>query len=327
MNKVKIVVTDDRYGTYEIEKNILNEINADITVYDMLDQKEAPQVLRNADAVLVNLFPMERSVIEPLERCRIISRFGVGYDNVDVQAATEKGIWVSNVPDYAMEDVSDHALSLLLACIRRLTFRDKGIREGGWNIKNIRPGYRINGSVLGIVGHGYIGGAFHRKVSCLGLGEVLVCDPFIDPKKITDIGGRLVSFEELIEASDYVSIHAPLNEETKYMFNRDVFKRMKNTAIIINTSRGPLINEKDIAWALEHGEITYAGLDVFEREPLSQDSPLLQLDNIILTDHAGWYSEESVEELKSKAAQNILAVFKTGSPVYPVNTLKDGING
>mgnify|MGYP006295614729 CR=1 FL=1 len=319
MGELQVIVTDDRYGSYEIEKNILKEIGAEITVYKMLGQDEAAEVLRNADAVLMNCFQMTAETIEAMEKCRIISRFGVGVDNVAIDAATSKGIWVANVPDYAMEDVSDHALALLLSCIRRITFRDSGIRSGQWDMRDKRPAYRIRGSVLGIVGCGRIGGAFLRKASSLGFSKILIYDPLLEDVALHNMGGTPVSFDELIESADFISVHAPLNEETKYLFNRTVFKRMKKNAIIVNTARGPLINEVDIAAALEQGDIAYAGLDVFEQEPLPQESPLLQLDNVILSDHAGWYSEESVEELKSKAAKNILETFKTGKPVYPVN--------
>ncbi len=315
----KIIVTDDRHGSYETEKNVLREIGAEITVYKTLDKENAAEVLRDADGVLCNLFPLDAACIGAMEKCRIISRYGVGYDNVDVKAATRAGIWVSNVPDYAGETVSEHALALLLGCVRRITLRDRGVRQGDWNIRDGKPVNTVNGSVLGIIGFGRSGSAFVRKVSALAPSTILIHDPFVDPETIRAAGGTPASFDEITVSADYISIHAPLTEETKGMFNRDVFKRMKKTAMIINTARGPLVNEADLAEALGSGKIAYAGLDVYDREPLPPDNPLRQLDNVIFSDHAGWYSEESMEDLKRKAALNILETFKTGRPVYPVN--------
>jgi D-3-phosphoglycerate dehydrogenase / 2-oxoglutarate reductase len=322
MEKLKIIVTDDRHGSYEIEEKVLREIGADIEVHESLAAERAAAVLRDADGVLCNLFPMDAACVRSMEKCRIISRYGVGYDNVDVDAAAKQGIWVSNVPGYASEAVSEHALALLLGCVRRITARDRGIRKGEWNIRDNSPVNTVKGSVLGIIGFGRSGSAFVGKVSALGPSKILVYDPFVGPETIASAGCTSASFEEIIVSADYISIHAPLNEQTKGMFNRDVFTRMKNTAMLINTARGPLVNEGDLAAALLGGEIAYAGLDVYEQEPLPTDSPLRQPDNVILSDHAGWYSEESLEELKRKAALNILETFRTGRPLYPVNQAK-----
>lgn len=320
MNKLKVIVTDDRHGSYEVEKEVLSAVDAELTIYDFEKcNREAREALRDADAVLCNLFPMNSGCIDSLEKCRIISRYGVGCDNVDTAAAEGKGIWVANVPDYACEEVSDHALALLLGAVRKISYRDAKIRQGEWNISKTQKCFRVKGSVLGLIGYGIISRALHRKISAFGLAKVLVYDPYCDPERIIEAGGIPASFEELIEAADYISIHAPSNKETKDMFNLDVFRRMKDSAIIINTARGPLINEEDLASALQNGEIAYAGLDVFEEEPLPEKSPLGRLDNVILSDHAGWYSEESIRELKTKAARNIVETFTKGRPLYPVN--------
>ena len=258
-------------------------------------------------------------MIQELQKCRVISRYGVGYDNVSVEAATAKGIWVARVPDYCLEDVSDQALALLLGCVRKVAFKDRRIREGAWNLQREQPSYRIAGKILGLVGYGAIARTLHRKLSGFGLGRVLVFDPYLDPKKIEENGAESVNLRALLKNSDYVSIHAPLSEETRGLIGSRELSLMKRTAILVNTSRGPLIEEKAVAEALADGKITAAGLDVFETEPLPADSPLRQLDNVILSDHAGWYSEESVAELKTKAAQNVLEVLKGGKPTYPVN--------
>ena len=319
MATLRVVVTDDRYGSYEEENAVLKEIGVSVEVHDQMDEAETVRVLAQADGILVNLHPLPAGVIEKLDRCRVISRYGVGYDNVDVETATAKGIWVARVPDYCLEDVSDQALALLLGCVRKVAFKDRRIREGAWNLHREQPSYRIAGKTLGLIGYGAIARTLHRKMSGFGLDRVLAFDPYLDPRKITENGAQAVPLRRLLKESDYVSVHAPLNEETRGLIGSRELTLMKKTAILVNTSRGPLLEEKAVADALAGGKIAAAGLDVFESEPLPPDSPLLRLDNAVLSDHAGWYSEESVAELKTKAARNVLEVLKGGKPLYPVN--------
>jgi len=321
MPAYKIVVTDNRYNNYIEENTVFKELGVKVEVYDLTGPKDAEKVLKDADAVLVNLFPMTEEIIETMDKCKVISRYGVGYDNVDVEAATAKGIWVARVPDYSLEDVSDHTLALLLGSVRKIAYKDRMMREGKWNLHKDWPSYRIAGKTLGIIGFGAIGRTVFRKVSGFGLAKVLVYDPYIHPGEIIKAGGTPASLKGLIKNADYISIHAPLTEETNGMIGKKEFQQMKSSCILINTSRGPLVNGEDLYTALKKGEIAAAGIDVFETEPLPAGSPLLSLDNIILTDHTAWYSEESIVELKTKAARNILAVLKGKAPIYPVNTL------
>jgi len=315
----KVIVTDDRYGSYEEEKTVLKEIGASVEVHNLGNEGQTIEVLRDADGILVNLHPLPATVIHELQKCRVISRYGVGYDNVSVETATAKGIWVARVPDYCLEDVSDQALALLLGCVRKVAFKDRRIREGAWNLHREQPSYRITGKTLGLIGYGAIARTLHRKISGFGLGRVLVFDPYLDPKKIEENGAESATLRSLLKNSDYISVHAPLNDGTQGLIGSRELSLMKKTAILINTSRGPLLEEKAVAEALANGKIAAAGLDVFEAEPLPAESPLRQLDNVILSDHTGWYSEESVTELKTKAAQNVLAVLNGGKPIYPVN--------
>ncbi|MBN2552954.1 MAG: C-terminal binding protein [Spirochaetales bacterium] len=319
MQTMKVVVTDDRYGSYEEENAVLKEIGVTVEVHDQMDEEQTVRVLQQADGILVNLHPLPAAVIEKLEKCRVISRYGVGYDNVSVDTATSKGIWVARVPDYCLEDVSDQAMALLLGCVRKVAFKDRKIREGGWNLHKVQPSYRIAGKTLGLIGYGAIARTLHRKFSGFAPGRVLAFDPYLDSKKIAENGAESVNLRRLLEEADYVSVHAPLNEETRGLIGSRELALMKTTAILVNTSRGPILDERAVAEALAEGKIAAAGLDVFQTEPLPPDSPLLKLDNVILSDHAGWYSEESVAELKTKAAQNVLAVLKGGKPVSPVN--------
>ncbi len=315
----RVVVTDDRFGSYREEDQVLGELGIAVEVHDLSSQEEAIQVLEGAEGILVNLFPLPAEVIRTLGACRVISRYGVGYDNVDVAAATEAGIWVARVPDYSLEDVSDHALALLLGCVRKIAYRDRKIREGGWNLKAGQPTYRLRDKVLGLVGYGAIARTLHRKVSGFGLAEVLVYDPYVEAAVVGRAGADPVDLPTLLSESDYISIHTPLTEETRHLIGEKELARMKPTALLVNTSRGPVVDEAALARALAAGRPGGAGLDVFEAEPLPGDSPLRGLDNVILSDHAGWYSEESTVELKTKAARNVAEVLAGGKPTYPVN--------
>jgi D-3-phosphoglycerate dehydrogenase len=319
--RFKVVVTDDRYGNYREEQAVLAEIEAELVVRDFKSPEEAIDGLADADGVLVNLFPMDARVIGGLRKCKILSRYGVGYDNVDVSAATAKGIWVTRVPDYCIEDVSDQALALILGCVRGVAFKDRQVRAGQWNLHTKVQTLRVRGSVLGLVGYGAVARALHRKVSGFKLARVLAYDPYLDAALMAGLGAEPVDLEWLLQQSDYVSVHAPLGPETRGLIGKRQLALMKPTAILVNTSRGPVVDEQALISALESKRLAAAGLDVFEREPLPADSPLRRLENVILSDHAGWYSEESVVELKQKVAQNVAAVLTGGAPPYPVNKI------
>jgi D-3-phosphoglycerate dehydrogenase len=319
MGVFRVVVTDDRFGSYEEEKSVLDSIGCSIEVCNLANGQEAVAKLQDAEGILVNMFPMTADVIRSLLACRVLSRYGVGYDNIDVAAATAKGIWVTRVPDYGFEEVSDHALAMLLALARNLPQVDQRVREGGWNLKNEYRNHRIRGCVLGIVGFGLIGRTLCRKVTGLGLARVLVYDPYLDGKVISRCGAEAVDLSTLLAAADFVSLHVPLSAETKALIGKEEFRRMKPNAILVNTSRGPVVNERDLVWALENGTIGGAGLDVYENEPLAPDSRLKSFPRVILTDHTAYYSEEAVVELKRKAAENVAEVLTGGTPRYPVN--------
>lgn len=321
MSKFTVIVADDRYGSYHEEESVLKEIDAQLVVRNLSPSVEAVKELATADGILVNLFPLTGEVIKSLTKCRVVSRYGVGYDNVDVEAATRKRIWVARVPDYCFEDVSDHALALLLGCIRKVAYKDRMVREGKWNLTKSQPCYRIAGRILGLVGFGGIARCLARKVSGLGLDRVMTYDPYVDSAEIRKAGAISVDLQTLVRESDYISIHAPLSHETKWLIGEEMIANMKPTAILINTSRGPVVNEEALARALRDGRIAGAGLDVFAEEPLPSQSLLRELDNVILSDHTAWYSEESVGELKTKAARNVALVLAGGKPLYPVNAV------
>jgi len=318
MAKYKVVVSDNRHGDYSIEAAVLKPVDAEVVIEDCSTVEQMIVACRDADGVLLDQAPMPAQVIENMTKCKVVSRYGVGYDNVDVEACTRKKIYVANVPDYCMEDVSDHAMALFYSCVRRITLRDKQVRQGGWNMD--RSGiYRIKDRVFALVGFGNIARCLVRKLSSLGLKKVLVYDPYVSKEIIEASGAQKADLETVLTEADYISLHVPVTPETKGIINKKAFSLMKNSAILINTARGPLIDEEALIDALSTGKIAFAGLDTHAKEPLPADSPLLKMDNCILTDHVGFYSDESMKELHTKIAQNIRAVLEGGKPIYPVN--------
>ena len=278
MNDFRVMVTDDRFGSYAEEEGVLASIGARLEVKHFATEAEAISTLKDADAILNNLFPMTSSVIENLPRCAVISRYGVGVDNVDIDAATRMGIWVARVPDYCVEEASDQALALLLGCLRKLAYKDRKVREGLWDLHRHFPTHRIAGHTLGLIGFGAVAHCLRRKVSGLGLAQVLVNDPFVPVAAIEKEGCRSVSLSTLLAESDFVSVHVPLTPQTKALIGEKQLALMKPEAILINTSRGPVVDELALVRALLEKRIGGAGLDVFEKEPLPMDSGLRGLD-------------------------------------------------
>jgi D-3-phosphoglycerate dehydrogenase len=314
-------MTDDRHKTYEEEKKVLLSIDTDIIIANCTTAQDVINNCKDADGIMVNLAPMPAEVINQLERCKVISRYGVGYDNVDVAACTQKGIYLANVPDYCAEEVSDQALALLMACARKVARRDAQVRAGQWNIGKADPIYRLAGKTFTFLGFGMIGRTLYRKIKGFNFSRILIYDPFIDAETIKSLGAEKVEWDEALKNADYISVHIPMNDKTRGIINASAFSLMKPTAIIVNTSRGPVIDEKALIDALTKGQINSAGLDVHCKEPLDKDSPFMRIENCVLTDHVGWYSEEAMSELKRKVAENVKDVLLSGKPKYPVNKL------
>ncbi len=276
---------------------------------------------RDADALLIVNEPVTRRVVSELHRCRAVGRFGVGVDMIDIDAATAAGIQVTNVPGASAEEVSDHALAMLLVQARRLTALDTAVRQGNWNYLAAGPDVRrLRTQILGIIGAGRIGSLLATKASCLGL-SVLAHDPFVAAQRLDAVGATAVSLDELLSRSDYVSLHVPLRPETRALIGRDELARMKPSAYLINVSRGELIDEPALADALERGKIAGAALDVRVQEPPAADDPLLVLPNVLLTPHAAHYSEDSLEEVRQTAVEEVIRVLRGEPPLHPVNRL------
>lgn len=307
-----VVVTDHDFESLDVEEAILGDI---ATVRDLSEtsDSEFDVALVEADGILNLRRDLGVETIAGLESCRIIARYGIGVDNVDADAAAEQGIYVTNVPGYCDEEVSVHATALLLAIARGVTTYDESIAAGEWDRDVATPLHRLSTRTVGIVGFGAIGRALARRLDALGF-TVLASDPFLTEEDIADEPASLVSFETILTESDYVSIHSPLTEDTRGMFDADAFDAMKNDAALINVARGPIVDEEALFDALEDGSIGAAGLDVFDPEPPAADSPLRDHPNVVTTPHVAWYSEEANDQRRHEAAQCVRAALTDETP-------------
>lgn len=314
-HKVKVVVTGCNYPSLDVERKVLEEIDPEFVEAHCVTEEEVIATAKDADGILNQYAPITGRVIESLKRCRVITSYGVGVDNIDVEAATEHGIIVVNVPDYCVDEVSTHAMALILACLRKVPYLSTTVKRGKWDFMVGKPLFRSQGRVLGLFGLGRIGRAVAGKATGFNF-RIIAYDPYISEanEKV-----ELVSFSELLSNSDFICIHAPLTEETKHSFGKEEFKAMKKNAYLINTARGAIVDELALYRALKEGWIAGAALDVMEKEPPDSKNPLLRLDNVIITPHISYYSEESYVELKAKAAQAVLDVLKGGLPKATVN--------
>jgi len=256
--------------------------------------------------------------IPQLRRCRGIIRAGIGYDTVDVAAATAAGILVANVPNYCVEEVADHALALLLACQRNLGRQDRAIRAGVWRRDLVKPARRLRGQTLGLIAFGRVARVLAEKAKGLGV-RLVAYDPLVPASLIEQYGATPATLDDLLRQSDLISVHAPLNDQTRHLLGAREFALIKPGAIVVNTARGPVIDEKALARALQDGRLWGAGLDVFEQEPLPADSPLLAMDNVILTPHTAAYSEGAVDDLYRGACEAALDILRGRRPAGAIN--------
>lgn len=312
MARFKVVITDQVFPSIEIERQLLAEIGAELEVADGTPGGVAA-VAADADALLNTYLPIDANLIGELTRCRIIARYGIGVDNIDLEAAARAGVVVTNVPDYSVEEVAVHALAMILSLTRRLPQADALVRGGAWGIEPLRPIRRMSELTFGLVGFGRIARQLGASITSFG-GTLLVHDPYLKP---ADDVPPLVSLDELVEASDVISIHAPATPETRGMFNAARLARMRRGAILVNTSRGPLVVLADVAEALRSGQLGGAALDVFEREPPDANA-LRDVPNLLVSPHMAYYSEESLRESQRKAATQVLKVLTGLAPDYPV---------
>ncbi|MEQ6389028.1 C-terminal binding protein [Bacillaceae bacterium S4-13-58] len=318
MSKFKVVVTDYEYDSFVPELEALRKLDVELVLEQCKTEDEVIAACKDADGLLVQYATISRRVMDNLEKCKVISRYGIGFNTVDIEAATEKGIIVGNVTDYCLDEVSDHAMALLLSSIRKVTKLNNTVKSGTWDFNVATPIYRIRGRVLGLVGFGNIPQTLAKKAQAFGI-NVIAYDPFVPQEVAQKLNVELVSLEELCKQSDYVSVHLPLNKHTEKIISHDQFNLMKKEAFIINTARGPVIDETALILALQEGKIAGAGLDVLETEPIDPNNPLLNMDQVILNPHSAFYSVESEIELKRKTAENVADVLGGYFPTYLVN--------
>jgi len=304
----KVVITDCDLGPCDIEKKVLAEI-AEVYTYQCRTEEEVKKVAKDADGIIVQYAPITRSVIESLEKCKVISRYGIGVDNIDVKASTEHGIFVVNVTDYCIDEVADHTIALLLACTRKIVFLDNLVKNGIWNVRLAAPIYNLNGKTMGLIGFGSIAKQVSLKALAFGL-NIIAYDPYVSSKIMKRYKTKKVNFRSLLKDSDIISLHLSLTAETRHMIGEKELKMMKRTAFLINTSRGALIDESALYRALNENWIEGAGIDVVENEPLNPESDLLMLKNIVITPHSAFFSNTSLKELQRRAAVKVAEILK-----------------
>lgn len=318
MPKTLIAVTDSPFPSLAPAEKALARVDPEFRMAKSPSADDILAVARDADAVLVTYAKLTGDLLKQFKRCKAIGRFGLGVDNIDLPAAKELGIAVNYVPDYCLREVSDHAMALLLALARKIPFSNKLVQSGRWEVPPIVPLRRLEGMVLGLVGFGNIPRALAPKAKAFGL-TVITHDPFVPKDVLARAGVENVSFDDLLARSDFVSVHAPLMPATRGLMNAAAFAKMKKGALVINTARGPLIDESALVTALDSGHLGGAALDVVTTEPLAKDSPLVGRDNVILTPHTAFYSVEALEELQTKCATDVARVLSGEKAVYPIS--------
>ena len=320
MGKYKVVYTDNIYKDNEIEFRRFGEMGYDFHVVTSgHDEATLIEECRDADAVMLSFVDMNENIINAMEKCKIIVRCGMGFNNVNIPAATKRGIMVANVQKYCLEEVSDHAIALMLTLIRKTGFLSRQLREGNWNPALARPIPRMSDLTFALYGLGGISSRVAAKAKAFGM-EVVAYDPFLPAEYFEQMGVRRIENEdELYKIADVLSIHLPLNEATANIVNYEKFKLMKPTAIFLNTARGGLVNEADMIRALQEGVIGGAGLDVLADEFPEMSNPLFQMDNVVVTPHIAYYSEGSDVDLRNYACDQVIQALEEGAPQFFLN--------
>jgi len=313
-----IAITENVFPTLDPALNELKRLNPTVRMAKSTSAEDILAVAKDADAILVTYAKLSADLIGQLTRCKAIGRFGLGVDNIDLPACKEKGIAVNYVPDYCIREVSDHAMALLLSLIRKIPLSNKLVQAGRWEMPAVVPIRRIEGTVLGLVGFGNIPRLVAPKAKAFGM-TVIAFDPYAKPDLFKAVGVESVDFDTLLARSDYISVHAPHTPATRGMMNAAAFAKAKKGVYIVNTARGPLIDEPALIAALDSGQVGGAALDVVAAEPLAKDSALLGRDNVILSPHTAFYSIEALDELQAKCAADVARVLSGEKAVYPIS--------
>ena len=322
---IKIAVTDYIEPDLEWEREQLAKYPNVTFEYHQLKfapKEELLAAIRDADVILVNMAPFTADVIEALEKTKLIIRHGVGYDNVDVAAATRKGIRAAYEPDYCAEEVAEHAVALMLAAYRKVfvgrKVLEESARRGLWDFARIYPVFQFKGKNIGIVGCGRIGSLVLRKLSGFEVNP-LVCDPYLSEERQRELGVEVHPLEKVLKEADIITIHAALNDETRHMFSEQQFRAMKETAYLVNTARGGLVDTDALIVALREKQIAGAAIDVYEKEPPDADSELFQFDNVTLAPHLAWCSEEAGWSIREKILEDFVRFIEGQPPRFLIN--------
>ncbi|SFB94732.1 D-3-phosphoglycerate dehydrogenase [Halobiforma haloterrestris] len=314
----RVIISETPFVDVEFQRSALEANGIEVEVRDTHTEGAVAEAAVDADALVVDVHsPVTADALGRADGLRLIARAGTGFDNVDVGAAADHGVYVTNAPDYCTAEVATHAFGLLLACRRRIPAADREIRDGEWSWETDRPMRRVPGSTLGLVSFGGIARRLAEYVEGFDL-DLLVYDPYVDEEVVEEYGGRLVEFPELLAESDAVSIHAPLTEETRGLFDADAFERMPEHAVLVNVGRGGIIDEDDLATALENREIAAAGLDVLAEEPPGE-TPLRNLENVVITPHSGWQSLEAYDDLNRTIARQLEQALDGQQPDHAID--------
>lgn len=323
----RFVVTDHAFGATTHEQQAAERTGAQLQVHQVRDPEATTEVVLDADVVFVNFAPIGREQLAAMAPGALVIRYGVGYNNVDVEAATELGVQVVNVPDYGIETVADHASAMLLSLLRRIPAYGAGIREQGWiTPPDVGPIPALADTTVGLLGAGRIAQSLAARLQVFGI-TTIAHDPFADASALASKGIELVDLDQVLARSHGISLHLPSTEQTRGMLDDAAFAAMRPGMVVVNTSRGDIINQAALARAIASGRVAGAGLDVFEVEPLPADSPLRQHPMVLLSPHAAFYSERSLDALQSLAADEAVRHVNGEPPRSPVNTLTSPTSG
>ncbi|WP_319529616.1 C-terminal binding protein [uncultured Cohaesibacter sp.] len=320
----KVIISDYDYGDYEVERAILEEAGARVVALQAKCEEDLFEEVKDCAAIMNQYARVGARTIEHMQQCKVIARYGVGVDIVDVEAATRKGILVTNVQDYCTEEVADHAITLWLTLARKIQAFNEATHKGIWRWQSGAPIYRLRDKTFGIVSFGKIGQAIGDRAKAFGV-KVIVHDPYVSEDVLLKHGVERVSKEEILSRSDYLCMQVPMLPDTRHFLSDAEFAQMKPGAFVINTGRGPTIDNKALYRALTEGTLAGAGLDDPEEEPAKKaewnpaDNPLFTLPNVIVTPHAAYYSEESILQARETAARQVALVLTGKKPDYPLN--------
>ncbi len=309
----KFVITDFQFPDVETEKSIIENAGGQLAAFHCKTELDVMDVVADADVLLVQWAPITRSVVDCLTNCKVIVRYGIGLDNIDLEASRHRGITVRNIPDYCIDEVADHTVTLALSLARQVAAIDRRVRQGTWKIVPPRPMLASRQSMFVTIGYGRIARAVLSRARAFKF-QLAACDPYLPADAELPPDVARVEFDDALRMADILSLNVPLSSETRHMLNAAAFAQMKPTSLLVNTARGALVDTVALAGALENGVIAGAGLDVFESEPLPEDHPLRNCSNALLTSHVSWYSELSGPNLQRLAAEEAVRSLRLASP-------------